>query len=238
MTLNVCDRGFTPLFAVLIVWRRSDTLAVFPPQRQLAPAAVGVGRVGGRVWIHLWLAHEARALRADDRALSTRNAAVGLLDFGRLAESWLAKRWPRARLAAIPTGLLVVVSLVGTVDAVSSDFKSRGGWPGWEPDLRRIRRVAPRSSSARKANWPWVGSYAQGEAYPFPTALAGDVLANWLDDVDHRRRRDLRNVVSPLPTTSRSAQRERLGLELIPGRTHPLLDEEHARLARLAARWN
>ncbi len=182
MMLNVCERGFTPLFAVLMFGGYLTHLRFFHRSDNL-PLLLLVLAVAAGVWIHLWFAHQASSRYVLTIVLlSTRNAAVGLLDFGRLAESWLAKRWPRARLAAT-TGLLVVVSLVGTVDAVSSDFKSRealAGLGNWIYAEYGAASIVVGSESQLAL----VGFYAQGEAYPFPTALAGDALANWLDDVD------------------------------------------------------
>ena len=56
-------------------------------------------------------------------------AADRAIDFGRLAESWLSRRWTQRRWSA-ETALSLVVMLVGTIDAVTSDFKSRKALAG------------------------------------------------------------------------------------------------------------
>ncbi|MES1213727.1 MAG: glycosyltransferase family 39 protein [Singulisphaera sp.] len=217
--LSVCERGLTPLFAILMCagflthWRlflRSDNL----PLLLVALAVVTA------IWIHLWFAHQASSRYMLTIVLvATPSAALGLLDFGRLAEAWLARRWPQIRVAAT-TSALALVALVGTVDAVSSDFKSREALAGlgqW------IFAQYGRSSIVvgSESQLAVVGFYAQGEAIPFPGTLSGPALAAWLDEIDpdvvviSKRRQQPGDYEAIL------AQRGQLGLQLIPAEQIP-----------------
>lgn len=229
--LNVCERGLTPLFAIMMfagylthlrLFHRSDHL----PMLLLALAVVAA------VWIHLWYAHQASSRYVLTIVLlATRGAAIGILDFGRLAEAWFSQRWPRAKWSAA-TALLVLAMLVGTIDAVSSDFKSRealAGLGNWIYDRYGASSVVVGSESQLAV----VGFYAQTEAFPFPMTLSGDALAQWLDGVAPdvvviSKRRQQPADYEPI-----LAQRERLGLELIPAERIPASTKNMLVLGRI-----
>ena len=76
-------------FVHLRLFHRSDNL----------PILLIVLAVAGGIWIHLWYAHQASSRYVLTIVLlSTRSAALGLLDLGRLAGR-LATRWPQVRMA-------------------------------------------------------------------------------------------------------------------------------------------
>ncbi|HEY4311178.1 MAG TPA: glycosyltransferase family 39 protein [Pirellulales bacterium] len=228
--LNVCERGFTPLFAILMFGGYFAHLRLFHRSDNL-PLLLLVLAVAAAVWIHLWFSHQASSRYVLTIVLiSTRSAALGLLDFGRLAESWLSRRWPTVRLTAT-TALLAAVALVGTVDAVTSDFKSREALADlgkWIHDQYGASSLVVGSESQLAL----VGFYAEGEAFPFPPQLAGAALASWLDEVDPdvvviSKRRQMPEQYEPI-----LAQRERLGLELIPAERIPCPTKNMLVLAR------
>jgi hypothetical protein len=217
--LNVCERGLTPLFAILMFAGYFTHLRLFHRGDHLPILLLALAVVAA-VWIHLWYAHQASSRYVLTIVLlATRGAAIGLLDFGRLAESWLSHRWPRARWSAA-TALLAVVMLVGTIDAVSSDFKSRDALAGlgsWIYEQYGASSIVVGSESQLAV----VGFYAQTEAFPFPSTLSGDALASWVDGVMPdvvviSKRRQQPEEYEPI-----LAQRERLGLELVPAERIP-----------------
>ncbi len=122
--------------------------------------------------------------------------------------------------------------LVGTIDAVSSDFKSRealAGLGNWIYDQYGASSIVVGSESQLAV----VGFYAQTEAFPFPSTLSGDALARWVDDVVPdvvviSKRRQQPADYEPI-----LAQRERLGLELIPAERIPASTKNMLVLARI-----
>ena len=228
--LNTCERGLTPLFAILMFGGYISRARLFHRSDNL-PLLVVVLAVLAGIWIHLWFAHLASSRYALTIVLiSTRSAALGLSDFGSLAGRWLAGRWPQAARAAT-AATLAVVTLVGTADAVTSDFKSRESLAQlgkWIQGLYESPPIIVGSESQLAV----VGFYAQGQAQPFPPEMEGEALANWLAEIEpdvvviSKRRQtpeQYQAVLDRLP---------QLGLELIPAAEIPTPTKNMLVLAR------
>jgi hypothetical protein len=175
------ERGLTPLFGILMFGGYFARLRFFHRSDNLPVLLVGLAVAAG-IWIHLWYAHQASSRYVLTIVLlSTRSAAIGLLDFGRLAGRWLSRRWPQPQMA-LTAGLLLIVGLVGVVDAVSSDFHSRKALA----DLGRWIRAEHGESSlvvGSETQLLLVGHYARANAAGFPPHLGGEALAQWITDV-------------------------------------------------------
>ena len=152
---------FGGYFSRLRLFNRADNLPIL-----FIVLAVAAG-----IWVHLWYAHLASSRYVLTIVLvSTRSAALGLLDFGRFAGRRFAGRWPQARVA-IPAGLATLVVFVGSLDALSSDFRSRetlAGLGKW------IRASYGESCTVvgSESQLLLVGYYAHSTAHEFPPELA------------------------------------------------------------------
>lgn len=230
MMLNTCERGLTPLFAILMFGGYFSRARLFHRSDNLPLLVVVLAVVAG-IWIHLWFAHLASSRYALTIVLiSTRSAALGLLDFGSLVGRWLTDRWAQAARFATAATLAVVV-LVGTVDAVTSDFKSRESLAQLGKWIQSLYESPPFIVGS-ESQLAVVGFYAQGQAQPFPPELTGESLANWLAEIEpdvvviSKRRQtpeQYQAVLDRLP---------QLGLELIAAENIPASTKNMLVLAR------
>jgi 4-amino-4-deoxy-L-arabinose transferase-like glycosyltransferase len=181
MFVRIAERGLTPLFGIFMLGGLLASPRLFYRSENWPILLIALAVAAG-IWIHLWYAHQASSRYVLTIVLVTmQGAAIGVLEFGRLAGRWLSERWPRAQLMAT-VGALVVVAAVGTVDAVSSDFRSRAALASLG---RWIHDQYPRAPLivGSENQLMLVGYYAQGSAFFFPPELAGDALAGWVEQV-------------------------------------------------------
>jgi 4-amino-4-deoxy-L-arabinose transferase-like glycosyltransferase len=181
MFVRIAERGLTPLFGIFMLAGLLATPRYFHRSENW-PILLIMLAVAAGIWIHLWFAHQASSRYVLTIVLVTmQGAAIGVFEFGRLAGRWLSGRWPRAQLMAT-VGALAVVAAVGTVDAVSSDFRSRAALASLG---RWIHDQYPRPPLivGSENQLMLVGYYAQGSAFFFPPELSGEALAGWVEQV-------------------------------------------------------
>jgi 4-amino-4-deoxy-L-arabinose transferase-like glycosyltransferase len=210
---HTAERGLTPVFAILIFGGYLGQLRFFNRSDNL-PILLVVLAVAAGIWIHLWYAHQASSRYVLTIVLlSTRSAAIGLLDFARLTGRWLSARWLAAR-TAMAAGLLSIVALVGVVDAVTSNFQSRAALAGLGKWIRTAHG-ADCLVVGSENQLQLVGYYAEARAFAFPPQLSGEDLARWIADVKPdvvviSRRRQV-----PAEFQMIVDQRDRLGLAVV-----------------------
>ena len=181
MFLRTIERGLTPLFAIFMFGGYFSRFRLFNRSDHVPVLLVALAVCAG-IWIHLWYAHLASSRYVLTIALlATRSAAVGLLDFAHFVGAQLARRIPRGQLVA-SGGLLAVVLLVGIVDALSSDFRSRetlAGLGQW------IRNAYGESTTVvgSESQLALVGYYAHATAVQFPHGMARGELVDWIAHV-------------------------------------------------------
>ncbi len=133
--LDAMQRGLGPVFALLMfggiaawwrVWLRADSQGLFWYGMAVAAGA----------WIHLWHTQEISSRYAlSIVVLGGAYAALGLISLSRVLSKWLARTqhaqhaptvWARAaNMRAVLGTLLVLISILGWVDALSSGYESR-----------------------------------------------------------------------------------------------------------------
>ena len=213
LLLSTFERGLTPLFAILMFGGYFSRLRLFHRSDNL-PLLLIVLAVTAGIWIHLWHAHLASSRYVLTIVLvATRSAALGLMEFGQLAARWLSGRWPRAQFATT-AGLLLVFVMAGSIDAVSSDFQSRGALASLGTWIRARCGHEPLVVGS-ESQLMLVGYYAHGTAYAFPHELSGEALAGWIGHVQPDVVVISKRRQQPADYQTILDQRERLGLELI-----------------------
>ncbi len=183
MYLRTLERGLTPVFALFVLGGYLSRFQMFH-RRDSWPILLVVLAVAAGIWIHLWYAHLASSRYVLTIVLlATRAAALGVIDFGQFASRLWARWRPAADLRGPLTATIVGLSLlVGSADAISSDFRSRTALA----DLGRWIQSQYGASAVvvgSEAQLLIIGYYADAVVYSFPPELTGIDLANWVEHV-------------------------------------------------------
>lgn len=176
--------GLTPVFALLMfgglwVWRRVWLRADHRPLFYVSLA------ICSGIWIHLWCSQgTSHRYLFPIVLMGSPFAALGLLSLSAWV-SRVAKREP-AWQAMLTVGLIVVVSIVGTADSLSSQY----GFRRAEPQLAHWiqQRFGPQPVIlGSEGVTPVIGYYANAKYHAFPAATSdGIVVASvdqWQPDV-------------------------------------------------------
>jgi len=178
--LHTFERGLTPLFAICMFggyfanFRRLNRADTFPILMIVLAITAGI-------WVHLSSSHQASSRYVLSVALlSMSSAAMGVIGGAQLIAVRFAGKWPaRTTFTRAAATLLVVMSIVGCADALSSDVRSRSA-------LAQLGRWlhtefgAARSLTGSESQLALVGYYAHTNAAAFPAGLPATSLADWM----------------------------------------------------------
>lgn len=212
---HTLERGLTPLFAILMLGGYFAHLRLFS-RSDGVPILLLVLAVAGGIWIHVWYSHLASSRYVLTIVLvSTRPAALALVGVAQRASAWLAshRQW-QVSPAATSAVLVAVAAVIGCADALSSNLDSRSGLAHLGEWIRGQYGEACEVVGS-DSQMVLVGYYAHGSAQPFPRGMAGEALADWVEQVKPdvvviSQRKQLAEQYQPLVD-----RRERLGLEMI-----------------------